>query len=146
MWRKRGLHVSCWQECLLGRGFPWRTPFQQFPFKNTIAINLHYTDELNSVVFADARKAFSETPEETLVSFRLKFHNKKASLRMKSIKPLSVPMKRSLLNEPMEQNSATFCSKNGAERWRRVGAATRHRRPSGMSVPGTSFFFLSLCH
>lgn len=59
----------------LGRAF--HASSQQLPFKNSIAINLHYTDELKSVVFFDAPKAFSDTSEKTLVDSSLRFHNKK---------------------------------------------------------------------
>lgn len=127
----------------LGRTF--HASSQQLPFKNSIAINLHYTDELKSVVFFDAPKAFSDTSEKTLVDSSLRFHNKKTSLRVKSIKPLSIAMEISLLNEPVEQNSAPSFSKSGAEGGRCVGASPQHEPPSGTSVVGMSFFFFS-CH
>lgn len=42
-----------------------------------IAINLQYTDELKTVAFIDAQKAFLETSEKSLVYISLRFHSLK---------------------------------------------------------------------
>lgn len=68
--------------------FPSWTLVWQFSFKNVIAINLHCTDELKSVVFVNPQRAFFETSEQSLVYFSLRLHNKQASFRVKNTKPL----------------------------------------------------------